>query len=467
MKTNQLESHCQNYFILILFIVILGLVFTTSAEINYNKFKYHHSKVNILKIHKKPIQNINKKELSDQYRRTLPPNIWTLLAENSISYNQQNSSTDEVISSEIFIKNSNNSQNDELLKMGPLKCPKCSKNSVKMSEDELTSLRIEYVKNQILHKLRMDERPPKKSFDDLPEPIQEGFAIQNDDDTDYLNRQLDDYFAKTTQKIIFLTQDFEKCKSHEYPCICFMLNISEDLDVNIIESAELWIYLEPNNLNRRMNHTFLLSEVELLGTSKKTIKSKTLAISQFGQDGLASWEKIDLTSSLKLWLEQQNLNPSIQVACESCKTESIPISQHQDHKPFIVINTFPKRTLNRQRRNVNCGLSSTECCRDSLYIDFATIGWNDWIIHPKGYNAYFCRGSCNRVASITQAGTHHSTIFNKFLHHSSKNSQKKLELVPCCTATRYSSLQIFYLDSNNTATQVTLPNMIVESCGCS
>lgn len=44
---------------------------------------------------------------------------------------------------------------------------------------------------------------------------------------------------------------------------------------------------------------------------------------------------------------------------------------------------------------------------------------------------------------------------------------KKLELVPCCTATRYSSLQIFYLDDNKTATQVTLPNMIVESCGCS
>jgi TGF-beta receptor len=160
-----------------------------------------------------------------------------------------------------------------------------------------------------------------------------------------------------------------------------------------------------------MNHTFLLSEVEFLETSKKIIKSKTLAISQVGQDSFA-WEKIDLTSSLKNWLENHNLNPSIEIACETCKTDTMPISLHHDHKPFIVINTFPKRTLNRRRRNVNCGPSSTECCRDSLYIDFATIGWNDWIIHPKGYNAYFCRGSCNRVASITQSGTHHSTIFN-------------------------------------------------------
>lgn len=53
------------------------------------------------------------------------------------------------------------------------------------------------------------------------------------------------------------------------------------------------------------------------------------------------------------------------------------------------------------------------------------------------------------------------------MHHDGNSNKKKLELVPCCTATRYTSLQIFYLDSNKTATQVTLPNMIVESCGCS
>ena len=66
----------------------------------------------------------------------------------------------------------------------------------------------------------------------------------------------------------------------------------------------------------------------------------------------------------------------------------------------------------RKRRNVNCLPGSSECCMDSLYIDFASIGWNDWIVHPKGYNANFCRGSCDSVASITRSGAHHSTIFN-------------------------------------------------------
>lgn len=59
----------------------------------------------------------------------------------------------------------------------------------------------------------------------------------------------------------------------------------------------------------------------------------------------------------------------------------------------------------------------------------------------------------------------------KVMYHrnssSNKNSNvKSLEMVPCCTATQFSSLQLFYMDSNNTATQKTLPNMVVEACGC-
>lgn len=46
------------------------------------------------------------------------------------------------------------------------------------------------------------------------------------------------------------------------------------------------------------------------------------------------------------------------------------------------------------------------------------------------------------------------------------NKEKKLELVPCCTATQFSSLDLLYVESNTTATRKTLPNMVVEACGC-
>lgn len=151
---------------------------------------------------------------TDSRERTLPPNIWALLANNKRSSDDDLSPkyNDDIDPNHDVNEIADNSSDfepadhDESIKKVAANCPKCKLNSVKMSENELANLRIEYVKNQILHKLRLTERPAPIPKDELPEPIQEGYAIQSDDDTDYLNRHLDDYYAKTTQKIIFLTR---------------------------------------------------------------------------------------------------------------------------------------------------------------------------------------------------------------------------------------------------------------------
>jgi len=65
---------------------------------------------------------------------------------------------------------------------------------------------------------------------------------------------------------------------------------------------------------------------------------------------------------------------------------------------------------NRHKRNINCHPGVSECCRENLYISFAEIGWDEWILQPRGYHAYFCHGSCNNAASITQSGAHHSSL---------------------------------------------------------
>lgn len=165
-----------------------------------------------------------------------------------------------------------------------------------------------------------------------------------------------------------------------------------------------------DNLEYGTKQTFLLSEIGHWGSNLNFTKAKPIAISEF-DDG-EQWEKIDIAWPVKNWVEYHEFSHTIQLICETCSGGKSPISNHNDHKPFIVIDTFPQRSVSRQSRNVNCGPGSSECCKDSLYIDFNTIGWGDWIIHPKGYNAYFCRGTCNRVASITNTGAHHSTILN-------------------------------------------------------
>lgn len=213
----------------------------------------------------------------EEIKRTLPPNIWALLASNKSARDDESSSKynrdieprhddmNEIADDLPDFEPSND--DDESIKK--VNCPKCKQNSVKMSENELANLRIEYVKNQILHKLRLTERPAPIAKDELPEPISEGYAVSSHEpNTDFLNRHLDDYFAKTTQKIIFLTKgkfsisvkmekadvslkisEPQKCKSHEskdYPSECFSFSIPSDVDVSTVESAQLWIYKEPS-----------------------------------------------------------------------------------------------------------------------------------------------------------------------------------------------------------------------------
>lgn len=70
-----------------------------------------------------------------------------------------------------------------------------------ISEDDITAMRIEYIKNQILKKLRLKEKP-QIAISDLPKPIQDNEnQLLSDHDTD-LSLFDDDFYAKTTQAIV-------------------------------------------------------------------------------------------------------------------------------------------------------------------------------------------------------------------------------------------------------------------------
>lgn len=126
--------------------------------------------------------------------------------------------------------------------------------------------------------------------------------------------------------------------------------------------------------------------------------------------------KINIEWPIKRWFGNHELSHLIQITCESCDIESMEeiISVDKNYRPFIMIDTQNRRSKSRQKRNINCSNGVTECCREKLYISFADIGWDNWIMQPKGYDAYFCRGSCSSVASVAQAASHHSSLLVGF-----------------------------------------------------
>lgn len=70
-----------------------------------------------------------------------------------------------------------------------------------ITEKQLTALRIEYIKNQILKKLRLKQKP-QVFMADLPEPVIEDESLVPGQEYAQ-DTYLDDFFGRTTFSVIF------------------------------------------------------------------------------------------------------------------------------------------------------------------------------------------------------------------------------------------------------------------------
>ncbi|EEB10320.1 Growth/differentiation factor 8 precursor, putative [Pediculus humanus corporis] len=330
-------------------------------------------------------------------------------------------------------------------------CPGCGDFQTEVVDKELATLRVEFVKQQILKKLKLKEVPkvtlPRNK---LPIPIltkgmYHGLLNKNYNDANF--QVDDDFFGKTNQVILF-PEEYSACESYlrltpPYPSACFTFQLPKDLEMEDLALTDFWIYKEKDFLDGdpNVNQTLVYSEILEVNQINSP---QILVIERHG------WIKLDILETVKKWLEQNIRRHTIQVMCKTCgyMRPWTPVSLKTEKLPFLVINTENNKKKRRPKRNVNCMPGISECCREKLYISFVDIGWNEWIIQPRGYDAYFCRGSCSNAASLTLSGG------------------KKVELVPCCTATHLSPIQLIYMDNNETITQKTLPNMVVDACGC-
>ena len=145
---------------------------------------------------------------------------------------------------------------------------------------------------------------------------------------------------------------------------------------------------------------------------------------------------------MKLDPRSEDIDLYLSLRCHGCM-----VARKGDKRPFIVINVDSE--IKPRNRRANCHSNKKGCCRESLYVNFTDIGWDDWIVEPKGYDANYCRGSCQSSEPIYG----YVTVIQKVLN-------KK----PCCSPKSFSKLTILYQDVNIYKKE--LPEMSVEECAC-
>lgn len=199
-----------------------------------------------------------------------------------------------------------------------------------------------------------------------------------------------------------------------------------------------------------------------------------------------NWESFDVRPALLAWQQSPHENFGLEV--ELVDIEGSPSEQHKHlrlsrsihhteedeerwfhERPMIVTYTDDGRSKRRAPRNTDDSSSRKKnkkrlranCRRHSLYVDFSDVGWNDWIVAPPGYQAYYCHGECPFPLADHLNSTNHAIVQTLV---NSVNPQ----LVPkaCCVPTELSPISMLYLDELDKVVLKNYQDMVVEGCGC-
>ncbi|XP_048505138.1 protein decapentaplegic isoform X2 [Athalia rosae] len=123
-----------------------------------------------------------------------------------------------------------------------------------------------------------------------------------------------------------------------------------------------------------------------------------------------------------------------------------------------ILERRARRATLRKNRRKN---GRENCRRHPLYVDFVDVGWNDWIVAPPGYDAFYCHGDCPFPLADHLNSTNHA-IVQTLVYSTNPNIVPKA----CCVPTALSSISMLYLDEENKVVLKNYQDMAVLGCGC-
>lgn len=264
----------------------------------------------------------------------------------------------------------------------------------------------------------------------------------------------------------------------------FYFNLTSVPEGELITSAELRIYRDQVQTNSSSSSGLhRINIYELFGLPQSREPLARLLDTRLVQDSLSRWESFDVSPAVSQWTTGKSHNRGFMVevlhpedkAEHRRKHVRVSRSLHHDQdswaqaRPLLVtyghdgngdavLHTRDKRqaTLRKHRRKQN----KASCRRHDLYVDFSDVGWNEWIVAPPGYHAFYCQGECPFPLADHLNSTNHA-IVQTLVNSVNSNIPRA-----CCVPTDLSPISLLYLDEYEKVILKNYQDMVVEGCGC-
>ncbi|XP_071105430.1 growth/differentiation factor 6-A-like [Haliotis cracherodii] len=147
--------------------------------------------------------------------------------------------------------------------------------------------------------------------------------------------------------------------------------------------------------------------------------------------------------------------------------ETYKVEEHSTFDGLGNIASRAKRSAHatsrrRERKNRRWKKSGKKqgCRLYDFNVDFKTIGWGQWIIHPTRFNSKFCHGNCPSPIDIRFKPTNHAMLQSLMR---SKRSNAAPDL--CCVPTKLEPLSMMYVEDGEVVVHHH-EDMIASECGC-
>lgn len=184
-------------------------------------------------------------------------------------------------------------------------------------------------------------------------------------------------------------------------------------------------------------------------------------------------ESFDIRPAVQHWSLNPNENFGLEVHLDT-NGDSPNVHVHSDErvtidrKPHLVTfshdgaqHVYRRRRKRRSTGNRSVAKEGSYCQRLPLYVNFVEVGWNDWIVAPPGYKAFYCNGECPFPIADHLNTTNHA-IVQTLMNSVNEN------LVPraCCVPTTLNPISMLFMNEHSKVVLKNYQDMVVDGCGC-